>query len=121
MKILLVDDDPDILLLVSFSLQKHGGHTIFKAADAAAGLKEAQLQRPDAVILDYHLPDETGTVLLARLQQLPELAETTFIFLTGKSKPEEIDELLNTGVAAVIAKPFQPEEMAAAVNLILGQ
>ncbi len=121
MKILLIDDDPDILLIVSYSLQKHGGHTIIKASNAAAGFKEAQLHRPDAIILDYLLPDETGTALLARLHQLPELGETTFIFLTGKSRPEKIDELLNTGVAAVITKPFQPEELAATVNSILSR
>jgi CheY-like chemotaxis protein len=121
MKILLIDDDPDILLIVSFSLQKHGGHTVIKAANASDGFSKAKDHQPEAVILDYLLPDETGTELLARLHQLPELNKTKFIFLTGKSKPEEIDELLKTGVAAVITKPFQPEDMAEAVNSILVQ
>ncbi len=121
MKILLIDDDPEILLIVAFALQRHGGHSIIKAPNAAAGFEEAQLHQPDAVILDYLLPDETGTALLARLHQLPELRATKFIFLTGKSKPEEIDELHKAGVAAVITKPFQPEELAAAVNSILIQ
>ena len=121
MKILLIDDDPDILLIVSFSLQKHGGHTVIKAASASEGFSQAKHHQPDAIILDYLLPDETGIDLLARLHQLPELEKTKFIFLTGRSKPEEIDELLNAGVTAVITKPFQPEEMAEAVNSILIQ
>lgn len=118
MRILLVDDDPDIVHVARLALEKLGGHEVDCARSAAAALEIARERRPDALVVDVLLPDESGPDLLARLRREAGLAGVPAIFLTGKAD-ERTDELESAGAVGVIAKPFDPLGLAAEVDRLL--
>lgn len=123
MKLLVVDDDPDALVLARFALERRPGCSVVTASDAAGAVEAMRRERPDAVLLDFYLGEHDGLDVLARLaaedtgsgeEDRPEV-----IFLTGKGE-EVKDCLLAAGARGVIAKPFDPATLAQTVADLLG-
>jgi two-component system, OmpR family, alkaline phosphatase synthesis response regulator PhoP len=114
-KILVVDDEPSIVKLVSAYLRPEG-YDVFTAADGLAGLKAARTFKPDVVILDIMLPGMDGLELL---QQLRRESQAYVILLTART--EEIDKLIGLSVGAddYMTKPFSPRELVARVKAAL--
>lgn len=105
MKILLVDDDPEIVHVATFSLERRG-HEVVVAGSAAEALAAIDDEDPEAVLLDVMLPDMDGRELHDRLcRERPDLP---VVFLTGKSRSEEVEALRSRGASGVIVKPFDP-------------
>lgn len=116
MKLLIVDDDPAILLIASRFLQQ-AGFVVLQAGDGAAALELARREKPDALILDCVMPDLDGPALLQRMRA--EIAETSavpVIFLTADVSPENVEKLRALGAKGVIAKPFKPAGLAAEIK-----
>lgn len=120
MRILLVDDDPEIQHVVAFALTNQGGFDVVCAADAAGALAEARRERPGAIVLDVQLPDADGPTLYARLQAEPSLAGVPVVFLTGTADPAAAERLLALGARGVLTKPFDPLALAGAVAGLVG-
>jgi len=114
-KILVIDDEPSILNLVS-SYLKTEGYEVFTASDGNAGLKSARAFRPDLVILDVMLPGMDGIELLSRLRRE---SEVYVIMLTART--EETDKIVGLTVGAddYVTKPFSPRELVARVKAAL--
>lgn len=117
-RILVVDDEPHILKLVSFSLSK-AGHEIFEAPDAMAGLKVAAEKRPDLILMDVMMPCMTGFEALARLKADPGTAAIPVVMLSAKSQSYEQEEGLRLGALKYVCKPFTPKVLVQTVGEIL--
>ncbi len=114
-KILVVDDEPSILNLVS-SYLKADGYEVFTASDGPSGLKAARAYKPDLLVLDVMLPGMDGLELLSRLRRE---SDVYVILLTART--EETDKIVGLSVGAddYVTKPFSPRELAARVKAAL--
>jgi two-component system phosphate regulon response regulator PhoB len=117
-KILVIDDEQDLLDLVGYHLQK-AGFTVLSARNAADGLDLAGSERPDLVLLDVMLPDLKGTDVLKQLRSRPETAKTPVVLLTACG--EEIDRILGFELGAddYVVKPFSPRELVLRLTAML--
>lgn len=109
--ILLVDDEPDLLLALEFSVRQAGFRTR-SAATGKAALQEARAEpRPDLVVLDLMLPDISGTEVCRRLKADPATESIPVLMLTAKG--EEIDRVVGFEVGAddYVTKPFSTREL----------
>ena len=116
--ILVVDDEKDILELVSYNLQKEGFH-IETSQNGEDALEKIRSDRFDLLILDLMLPGIQGVELCKVLKSDNETASIPIIMLTAKS--EEFDKVLGLEMGAddYITKPFSPRELVARVNAVL--
>ena len=117
-KILIVDDEPDVLELISFNL-KGAGFDVVTAADGAEALKKARLTAPDLIVLDLMLPEVNGLEVCKLLRRDPATAGTPVIMLTAKAS--EIDRVLGLELGAddYITKPFSPRELVLRVRKLV--
>jgi len=115
-KLLLVDDEPDLLKLVTAILTDDGFENIFAAASVREGVAAAKEEKPDLAILDVMLPDGDGFSLM---QQMRVFTDVPIIFLTAKD--EATDKLAGLGLGAddYIVKPFLPQELLLRVYAVL--
>ena len=114
-KILVIDDEPSIINLVSAYL-KPEGYEVSTAADGNAGLKAAHAFKPDLIILDLMLPGMDGIELLSRLRRE---SDVYVIMLTART--DETDKIVGLSVGAddYVTKPFSPRELVARVKAAL--
>ena len=114
-KILVVDDEPSILNLVS-SYLKAEGYEVLTASDGTSGLKSARAFKPDLIVLDVMLPGMDGIELLSRLRRE---SDVYVILLTART--EEMDKVIGLTVGAddYVTKPFSPRELVARVKAAL--
>jgi two-component system alkaline phosphatase synthesis response regulator PhoP len=117
-KIMIVDDEKDIVELVSYNLEKEGFKTV-KAYDGEAALKMVKTQKPDLVILDLMLPKMNGLDVCREIRSNLETANLLIIMLTAKG--DEVDKIigLENGADDYITKPFSVKELIARVRSIL--
>jgi two-component system response regulator MprA len=114
-KILVVEDDPDSLRLVSFFL-KRAGYEVVEAGDGPTALTLAERERPNLVILDWGLPMMTGLEVCKRLRAK---SPVPIVMLTAKDSVADRVEGLETGADDYVVKPFAPEELVARVAVRL--
>ena len=107
-KLLLVDDEPDLLKMVSDILKDAGFEAVLAAASVKEAVMVAKQEKPDLMILDVMLPDGDGFSLM---EQLRTFTDVPVIFLTAKD--EAADKLAGLGLGAddYISKPFMPQEL----------
>ncbi len=117
-KILIVDDEQDIVELVSYNLEKEGFKTV-KAFDGEAALKMVKTQKPDLIILDLMLPKMNGLDICRAIRSNPETLSLPIIMLTAKG--DEVDKIigLENGADDYVTKPFSVKELIARVRSIL--
>jgi CheY-like chemotaxis protein len=119
-RILLIDDEVNLVLVIQVCLQKLGGWTVIVAESGAEGLREAQAQQPDAILLDVMMPDLDGLAVLERLRANPSTQNIPVILLTAKMQAAHQNEYAQLDIAGVLAKPFNPIELASQVATLLG-
>ncbi len=114
-KILIVDDEPSIVNLVSAYL-KLEGYEVLTASDGPTGLKMAKALKPDLVVLDLMLPEMDGIEILTRLRRE---SDVYVILLTART--EETDKIVGLSVGAddYVTKPFSPRELVARIKAAL--
>jgi two-component system OmpR family response regulator len=120
MKVLLIDDEPDIRRVARLGLTRVGGMEVIEASSGAEGLVKAREERPDAVLLDVMMPGLDGPSTLARLREDPATAGMPVVFLTAKAIAAEVDRLKALGAAGVLTKPFDPMTLARDLRAALG-
>ncbi|MDP7385677.1 MAG: response regulator [Nitrospinota bacterium] len=118
-KILIIDDEEDILLISQMSLRKVGGFEVVTALGGEEGLEKAVRERPDLIVMDVMMPGLDGPATLKRLKALPETAETPVVFLTAKTQRNEVERLKNLGAADVLTKPFDPISLPGRIRELL--
>jgi two-component system alkaline phosphatase synthesis response regulator PhoP len=117
-KILIVDDEPDILEFLRYNLEKEQ-FIVFSAGDGITGYQLAQREKPDLIILDIMMPKLDGIETCRQLRAMPEFKNTYMVFLTARS--EEYSEIsgFNVGADDYIAKPIKPRALISRINAIL--
>ncbi len=116
--ILVVDDEPDIVEIIQYNLEK-SGFDVIVAADGPAALEKARDETPDLIVLDLMLPGLEGTDVCRILKQDERTRYIPILMLTAKS--EEIDRIigLELGADDYVVKPFSPREIALRIRNIL--
>jgi two-component system alkaline phosphatase synthesis response regulator PhoP len=117
-KILVVDDDRDIVRLVRAYLEK-SGYEVLVAHDGATALQVLRRDRPALVVLDLMLPDQDGWDITRTVRADPQLAETPIIMLTARIDDADKIVGLELGADDYITKPFNPREVVARVRTVL--
>ena len=117
-RILVVDDEPDILNLLDYNLKK-AGFKVLSAKDGPEAIDTARLRKPDLILLDIMLPDMEGTEVLKRLKTYDATRHIPVIMLTAKG--EEVDKIVGfeLGAEDYITKPFSPRELILRVRAVL--
>jgi DNA-binding response OmpR family regulator len=118
-KIVVADDEPDVLFMTAFSLRTVGGFEVIEARNGLEAVEKAQQVVPDLIVLDIKMPRMNGYEACRKLKEIPELANVPVIFLSAKGQRQEIEEGLSAGAADYILKPFAPEELIAKVRALL--
>jgi two-component system OmpR family response regulator len=113
-KVLYVDDEPDIREVATMSLEMDPAMEVRAAGSAAEALAllESGDWRPDILLLDVMMPVMDGPGLLQEIRRRPALASIPAIFITARAQPQEHDRFISAGAIAVIAKPFDPISLA---------
>jgi two-component system, OmpR family, response regulator RpaA len=115
-KVLVVDDDAEIVELISDILTRDGRFEIRTASSGYEAGMATQQFRPDLILLDYMLPDVNGNVVCQTIRSNPEFENTRIIIVSGVIKQEEIDQLLKSGAQEFIKKPFSISELTEKVD-----
>jgi CheY-like chemotaxis protein len=116
-KILVVDDEPDILRLVEVILEGSHEWTVVCAEDGDSALETARREHPAAILLDGRMPGGGGLATLVRLKDDPETRTTPVILMTALAQGAK--PVVPPGFAGVIAKPFDPLTLAQQIRAIL--
>lgn len=117
-RILVVDDETDLLIIAQTALQTEG-YVVETASNGAAGLAAARRQRPDLILLDVMMPDLSGFDVLRELKADEGLATVPIIMLTGISEKSKIQEALDSGIDYYIVKPFDFDDLLRKVGQAL--
>ncbi len=117
-KILIVDDEPDILELIAYNLNKEG-YLYITASNGLDAIQMAKKHLPDLILLDIMMPKLDGIETCRQLRAMPEFKNTYMVFLTARS--EEYSEIsgFNVGADDYIAKPIKPRALISRINAIL--
>ena len=119
-KILIVDDTKDILMVVSRRIQSWG-YGVLTAESGEEGLRIAEEQLPDLVLLDIMMPKMKGRDVCARLKANPKTARIPVIFLTALGLADHIRAGMDLGAEDYIVKPFDPSELKARISVVLAR
>jgi len=116
-KILVVEDDPDIVKLLKFNLEQEG-YQVSIAEDGEVGLKKAREERPNLILLDLMLPKMSGLEICRILKGAKETEKTPIIMVTAKG--EEVDRVVGFELGAddYVSKPFSPREVLLRIKAI---
>lgn len=117
-KILYVEDEPDIRAIAQLALEMVGGFTLKICASGMQALQEGEAFAPDLVLMDVMMPEMTGPMTLERLKTMPAMANVPVVFMTAKVQPAEVAQFKALGVVDVIAKPFDPMQLANQVRKV---
>jgi CheY-like chemotaxis protein len=107
-KILYVEDEDDIRLIVQIALEDLGGFVLKSCASGYEAIAEVEAFRPDLILLDVMMPGLDGTETLRKLRQLPSMTNVPVIFMTARIQEKEIVQYKELGIKDIISKPFEP-------------
>ena len=116
-RVLVADDEPDLLALVRSTLEL-AGHEVVTASDGAEAVRMAVSSSPDAVVLDIMMPLLDGLTALRQLRQGPRTQSIPVLLLSAKAGVIDIELGMKAGAAGYITKPFSPADLVAEVGRI---
>jgi len=117
-KILLVDDEPDILEIVGYNLSSEG-YKVITASNGAEGVKKAKKEKPQLIILDVMMPEMDGIEACERIRKVPELNEVIVTFLTARGEDYSQVAGFDAGADDYITKPIKPKVLVSKVKALL--
>jgi CheY-like chemotaxis protein len=118
-KILIVDDDQDIRRLLAIRLKSLGHETAF-AGDAISAVNQARKEQPDLILLDLMMPAGDGFVVMERLKAMPAMEGIPVIVISALDPATQERRLSESGADAYFQKPYDHEELVAAIQRALG-
>jgi two-component system alkaline phosphatase synthesis response regulator PhoP len=117
-KILVVDDEPDILQILTYNLEKEG-YVVLTASDGAAGVRIAEKEHPTLIVLDIMMPKMDGVMVCRYLREKPEFANTLIAFLTAREEDNSQIAALDFGGDDYITKPIRPKVFISRIKALL--
>jgi CheY-like chemotaxis protein len=119
-RILIIDDEDDIRQVAAMSLETVAGWDVVTASSGAQGIRRAQAEQPDAILLDVMMPGMDGPSTFLELRKGRETADIPVILLTAKVQGADQRRFANLGVSGVLFKPFDPMTLAQQMSETLG-
>jgi CheY-like chemotaxis protein len=120
MKVLIIDDEEDNRQIANLALTMIGGFTVIEADGGEAGLKLAESEKPDVILLDFVMPNMNGLETLKALRVNPSTEKIPVIFVSTKSLQEREKELFAAGAQGILQKPFNPTQLPEKIRSITG-
>ncbi len=117
-KILLVDDEPDILEIVGYNLSTEG-YKVITAENGAEGVKKAKKERPQLIIMDVMMPEMDGIEACEQIRAIPELEDVIITFLTARGEDYSQVAGFDAGADDYITKPIKPKVLVSKVKALL--
>ena len=121
LRILLIEDDPDIQKMVRLSLMYQGGHQCSIASGGAEGLQKAADENPDLILLDVMMPEMDGYETCRRLKTQPGTRHIPVVFLSARAQQAEIQKGRELGAVGYLVKPFDPMALSSQLDAIIGK
>jgi len=118
-KILIVDDEPNIVISLEF-LMKREGFAVSVAVDGEEALQKIAEIQPDLVLLDIMMPKKSGFEVCQEIRANPAWASIKVVMLTAKGRDTEVQKGMALGADAYVTKPFSTKDLVAKVRLVLG-
>jgi excisionase family DNA binding protein len=118
-KVLIVDDDAEIVELIVEVLERDGRFEVKTASSGYEAGMATQRFRPELILLDYMLPDVNGNVVCQTIRRNPEFENIKIIIVSGVVKEDEIAQLLRSGAEDFIRKPFNITELTDKITAVL--
>jgi DNA-binding response OmpR family regulator len=118
--VLAADDDPDVLELVTFRLER-SGYTVLQAHDGEEAWQMAREAQPDLAVLDVMMPKLDGFEVTRRIRADATTRRIPIILLTARAQDPDVQQGFDAGADDYIRKPFNPQELRARVQAILGR
>ena len=119
-KILIVDDEPNIVTALEYLLQK-SGYEVLLARDGDAALKQVETHRPDLVLLDVMMSLKSGYEVCERMRERSDWQDIKIVMLSAKGREAEVSKGLSLGADSYITKPFSNQELLVRIGALLGQ
>lgn len=120
-RVLIIDDDFEIVSILT-EILKHEGHEIESAGDPVEGMQKSRKVKPDLIILDYHMPGNTGSHLFESLRRNNATKETPILFMSGEASPDQIlAEVSDSSGSRFLPKPVKLEEFRRTIREMLAQ
>lgn len=119
LRILLIEDDPDIQKMVQLSLKYQGGHQVTVASGGREGLEKASADPPDLILLDVMMPDMDGYETCRHLKSQEGTRHIPVVFLSARAQQAEIQKGTDLGAVGYLVKPFDPMALSSQLDAIL--
>ena len=116
-KVLVVDDEPDIVEILKYNLQKEG-YDVATAEDGMKAVKTAAKFLPDVILLDIMMPNQDGVETCLQVRQIPELKNTFIIFLTARMEEYSEVAAFDVGADDYITKPIKPRALMSRISAL---
>lgn len=116
-KVLVVDDEPDIVEILKYNLQKEG-YEVATAEDGIKAVKTAVKFQPDVILLDIMMPNQDGVETCLQIRQIPELKNTFIIFLTARMEEYSEVAAFDVGADDYITKPIKPRALMSRISAL---
>ena len=120
MKVLIIDDEEDNRQIASLALTMIGGWTVIEADGGETGLRLAEAEKPDVILLDFVMPTMNGLDTLKALRGNPSTVKIPVIFVSTRSLQEREKELMDAGAQGILQKPFNPTQLPEMIKSITG-
>ncbi|HJL18714.1 MAG TPA: response regulator [Sandaracinaceae bacterium LLY-WYZ-13_1] len=118
-KILVAEDDPDVLKMLEHVMRTLGD--VVACKDGQEAWENAQATTPDVIVTDIMMPRMDGLTLSRHLKSQPRLANVPVVMLTARTGPRDVIAGINAGARFYVTKPFKTEDLVAKVRKALGQ
>jgi len=119
-KILIVDDEPNIVTALEYLLQK-SGYEVSLAQDGEAALKQVEKHLPDLVLLDVMMSSKSGYEVCQRMRERADWQHIKIVILSAKGREAEVSKGMSLGADLYVTKPFSNQDLIARINELLGQ
>jgi DNA-binding response OmpR family regulator len=119
-KVLIVDDEPNIVTALEFLLRR-SGYDVRLATNGAEALEQVDAYRPDVVLMDVMMPVKSGYEVCQRMRERPDLAQVKIVMLSAKGTEAEVNKGLSLGADLYITKPFSTQELVATINRLFDE
>lgn len=121
MKLLIVDDSTMLRDMLSYALNEGGYNDVIEAVDGVDGLEKAKSTTFDLIITDVNMPNMDGLTYIEELRKLPQYVKTPILVLTTERSDEMKTKGKSAGATGWIVKPFVPDQLLKAVNIVLSK
>ena len=121
MKLLIVDDSTMLRDMLSYALNEGGYNDVVEAVDGVDGLEKAKATTFDLIITDVNMPNMDGLTYIEKLREIPQYSKTPILVLTTERSDEMKTKGKAAGATGWIVKPFVPDQLLKAVNIVLSK